>query len=767
MTYTHLQKPQQNPKKPQRPMRTHSSSAPRLQARLGVSQSNDPLEREAEQIATRIVSVQQLQANALSGGTSRRHGVAAPDDAEDLNAGFVVGAASLANAVALHRSPTAIQRRCMACEDEDEGEGEGEEAVIQRRAVAPSQPGAPLDAAALSRVRTRGGVRLPPALRQSMETSMGYDLSPVRLHLDSDANVLARRISAQAFTFQHDIFFGTGQYRPHTRDGQHLIAHELVHTAQQGATWPVPAGALPVSRSLGGDAQARLLTSEERANDPRPLKQAKRRANMLWRWVEKIAEGELASTNLRQRWARWVLMLADAREPRFSSLVEPHYAIVVSRLHAILEQPEPADSVDAILEQPEPADSVRGRCPDLFSESSGAPCEDFGADVDKTVQAALAEGKSLVDSALAELPVVADAGTRIQPAFELLLGQWNDENLREVRKRLTSVCTRMGEPHTFKCLASGSTSPDAKAEPEPEFEPAGEPAPQEPVKTCGESVIAFVTSGVSNVVNLCPLFFCSEKPRLRPLTLIHEFVHLDDPDNKGPDLYDHEEGFYNIALLPGQFGLRNPDSLMMFVEVASGAIDMATLVKRQREAKKQALTDKALGGKVPLFHATMTLARAWITSGLAAVIDVIDPYVGELLQRFGLTRDMVKNEMMAAMKVLGSEFINTVAEESTQQAQQEQSAPKAQRASQAEIVMRIPKDKLLSPGGELSRTTIDRITALTTLRVLVFAGEHRAKDSGKDPNAVKPPAYLPSVVEFLRANFYASAPERFFVVPQE
>src|SRR5678815_5609432 len=38
---------------------------------------------------------------------------------------------------------------------------------------------------------------------------------------------------ARAFTKGHDIIFGAGEYQPGTRDGRHLLAHELAHSVQQ------------------------------------------------------------------------------------------------------------------------------------------------------------------------------------------------------------------------------------------------------------------------------------------------------------------------------------------------------------------------------------------------------------------------------------------------------------------------------------------------------------------------------------------------------
>jgi hypothetical protein len=62
---------------------------------------------------------------------------------------------------------------------------------------------------------------------------MGYDLGRVRLHTDSAAAALAFQLRARAFTVGPHIFFAAGEYRPHTRPGLALLAHELAHVRQQ------------------------------------------------------------------------------------------------------------------------------------------------------------------------------------------------------------------------------------------------------------------------------------------------------------------------------------------------------------------------------------------------------------------------------------------------------------------------------------------------------------------------------------------------------
>jgi hypothetical protein len=55
----------------------------------------------------------------------------------------------------------------------------------------------------------------------------------VRVHTDAKAAESAQAVNALAYTVGHNVVFGLGQYAPHTREGQHLLAHELTHTIQQ------------------------------------------------------------------------------------------------------------------------------------------------------------------------------------------------------------------------------------------------------------------------------------------------------------------------------------------------------------------------------------------------------------------------------------------------------------------------------------------------------------------------------------------------------
>jgi len=78
-----------------------------------------------------------------------------------------------------------------------------------------------------------GGQRLPSAEREFFESRFDHDFSDVRVHTGPRADDVARSIHAEAFTLGSDIAFADGNYRPGTRRGRELLAHELTHVVQQ------------------------------------------------------------------------------------------------------------------------------------------------------------------------------------------------------------------------------------------------------------------------------------------------------------------------------------------------------------------------------------------------------------------------------------------------------------------------------------------------------------------------------------------------------
>lgn len=96
---------------------------------------------------------------------------------------------------------------------------------------------------------------LPGDLRDRFERSLGTDLRGVRIHRDTSAEAAANAFDARAFTIGKDIHFASGQYQPGTAEGARLLAHEVVHVAQQSGG-PVSVQAKLAVSSPGDPAES-------------------------------------------------------------------------------------------------------------------------------------------------------------------------------------------------------------------------------------------------------------------------------------------------------------------------------------------------------------------------------------------------------------------------------------------------------------------------------------------------------------------------------
>jgi hypothetical protein len=115
------------------------------------------------------------------------------------------------------------------------------------RAPAPQSESNEAAPASVERVLGQGGTPLEPSLRADMERRFGHDFGAVRIHRGAEADRSARDVNALAYTVGRNIVFGDGQYSPTSHAGRRLLAHELTHVVQQGATAGRPS-ALRVQR---------------------------------------------------------------------------------------------------------------------------------------------------------------------------------------------------------------------------------------------------------------------------------------------------------------------------------------------------------------------------------------------------------------------------------------------------------------------------------------------------------------------------------------
>lgn len=119
-----------------------------------------------------------------------------------------------------------VQRKCASCEQEEKLHRRSDQVATESTA----------SASLTSKLNSSkgSGSSLSEQTRSIMESAFGVDFADVRIHTNSSAVEMNKELNAQAFTHGFDIYFNSGKYNPGSKEGDHLLAHELTHTVQQG-----------------------------------------------------------------------------------------------------------------------------------------------------------------------------------------------------------------------------------------------------------------------------------------------------------------------------------------------------------------------------------------------------------------------------------------------------------------------------------------------------------------------------------------------------
>ena len=145
----------------------------KIQTKLTIGASNDPLEQEADRVADQVLATPANPATSNVPPRIQRHTGQASGDA-------------------VTAAPPSVDQ------------------VL-------ASPGKPLDV----------------ALQRDMNQRFKHDFARVRIHSDAAAQQSAREVHAHAYTTGHNIVFGANQFSPTTHAGRRLLAHELTHVVQQ------------------------------------------------------------------------------------------------------------------------------------------------------------------------------------------------------------------------------------------------------------------------------------------------------------------------------------------------------------------------------------------------------------------------------------------------------------------------------------------------------------------------------------------------------
>jgi len=193
-----------------------ASTANHVQAKLKIHPGDDHYEKEADNVADRVVEnlhspVVQKQDNDEKDGIQKMR----------LGNGI-----SSLQAQRAFESPSALEQNSAS-------NGEQEMPVQKKSDGQEKEAGGGLESQ-LTDSKGKGDT-LPSDTRKNMESGFGADFSSVRVHNDDKSAQLNKQLGARAFTHGNDIYFNQGEYQPGTKSGEHLLAHELTHTVQQGA----------------------------------------------------------------------------------------------------------------------------------------------------------------------------------------------------------------------------------------------------------------------------------------------------------------------------------------------------------------------------------------------------------------------------------------------------------------------------------------------------------------------------------------------------
>jgi|GEM_PF-2890048 len=236
-----------------------------LQKKLTVGSANDRYEQEADQLAEQIMrepdqdDVQMEGANKIN---DTKHAFSNPPKVTPLvqRQTNLDEDAREEDAVGASKKSSSLNLISLEQELEEEKESEFENNAVQAKSRGETRAGLSTETASQILSLKGGGSPLEPMTRNFMEARFGEDFSRVRVHTGSKPALLANNVNAKAFTLGSDLIFGSGEYKPGTKNGRKLLAHELVHVIQQTGRHSI------VKQNSTRSLQASSVESSDRNN---------------------------------------------------------------------------------------------------------------------------------------------------------------------------------------------------------------------------------------------------------------------------------------------------------------------------------------------------------------------------------------------------------------------------------------------------------------------------------------------------------------------
>ena len=178
------------------------AGGPVVQTKLSVNEAGDKYEQEADAMADKVMKMsdkESLQTKPSPVNIQRKCAVCEEDENKKIN------------------------RKCFHCEEE-------ERIQMKKESIGSATMTA---SSTVQDVINSRGQPLDVGTRGFMESRFGFDFGNVQIHNDALSHQSSADINALAYTHANHVVFGAGQYKPNTKVGKHLLAHELTHVVQQ------------------------------------------------------------------------------------------------------------------------------------------------------------------------------------------------------------------------------------------------------------------------------------------------------------------------------------------------------------------------------------------------------------------------------------------------------------------------------------------------------------------------------------------------------
>lgn len=235
--------------KPQQNSTSNNWPSSPVQTKLEIGAKDDPQEKEADEVAEKVVSGSAMNATGSGDGNIRRTEEDEEKKVMTMKEEGVTPKLRMKEEVyrKVHKMHSEEKQPVMTMKDEsaawkkrDQERDEALQLKPETSVMMEADPGGggggtatPAFQQQLNSSKGQGNP-LPEHIQQDFGSKMGTDLSDVRVHTDGSAHEMSAGINAKAFTHGNDIYFKQGNYNPTSEEGKKLLAHETHHTVQQG-----------------------------------------------------------------------------------------------------------------------------------------------------------------------------------------------------------------------------------------------------------------------------------------------------------------------------------------------------------------------------------------------------------------------------------------------------------------------------------------------------------------------------------------------------